>query len=270
MTPWMGWGEGMGDPGSGDFFRGSCPREKCGFRSWNDPVRPVSQGNCGDVLPGSAATTKNDMAKVKLELQDKNDGALRDFAINHKMAMTGNLNFPTPTPDAAIFDAALSAYSDKLDDIAEAEIELQTQRSEEDALRVTLDANLTGRGSYVDLAFTGIEAKILSAGFQVQAAASPTNSMPVPTGVVSSMGDNEGEIDVSCDAVPKTNTYVIECREHSETAAPGTWQQAKLSSRSSTSVTGLTSGKKYAFRFRALGPNDLESPWSGETVCMAP
>ena len=210
------------------------------------------------------------MAKVKLELQDKNDGALRDFAINHKMAMTGNLNFPTPTPDAAIFDAALSAYSDKLDDIAEAEIELQTQRSEEDALRVTLDANLTGRGSYVDLAFTGIEAKILSAGFQVQAAASPTNSMPVPTGVVSSMGDNEGEIDVSCDAVPKTNTYVIECREHSETAAPGTWQQAKLSSRSSTSVTGLTSGKKYAFRFRALGPNDLESPWSGETVCMAP
>ena len=210
------------------------------------------------------------MAKVKLDLQNKNDGLLRDFAIDHKKAMAGNLNFPTPVPDAATFDAALSAYSDKLDDIAEAEIALQTQRSEKDALRVTLDANLTGRGSYVDLASTGIEAKILSAGFQVQAVATPTTSLPAPVGVSSSMGDNEGEIDVSCNAVPKAKTYVIDCREHSELAAPGPWQQAKLSTRSSASVTGLTPGKKYACRFRALGPNDLESPWSGGTVCMAP
>ena len=39
---------------------------------------------------------------------------------------------------------------------------------------------------------------------------------------------------------------------------------------SAATVTGLVSGKKYAFRIRALGPNDLESPWSDEAVCMAP
>ena len=38
----------------------------------------------------------------------------------------------------------------------------------------------------------------------------------------------------------------------------------------SATLTGLTSGTKYAFRIRVLGPNDLESPWSDEVICMAP
>jgi hypothetical protein len=40
--------------------------------------------------------------------------------------------------------------------------------------------------------------------------------------------------------------------------------------RSGTVFIGLVSGQKYAYRIRALGPNELESPWSDEVVCMAP
>jgi hypothetical protein len=88
--------------------------------------------------------------------------------------------------------------------------------------------------------------------------------------VVPTMGDNPGEIGLSCQAVPKTKSDIIEMRQHSDTAVPGPWTQAKISGRSSATLTGLTSGTKYAFRIRALGPNDLESPWSDEVICMAP
>ncbi|MBN8457573.1 MAG: fibronectin type III domain-containing protein [Verrucomicrobia bacterium] len=59
-------------------------------------------------------------------------------------------------------------------------------------------------------------------------------------------------------------------RDYTETGPPADWHQAKVAARSSATLTGLVSGKKYAFRIRALGPNDLVSPWSDEAVCMAP
>lgn len=100
--------------------------------------------------------------------------------------------------------------------------------------------------------------------------ATPTTSMEKPYDVSATMGDNPGEIDLSCHAILKTKSYIMEIRMHSDTAAPGAWTQAKISGRSSATITGLTSGMKYAFRIRALGPNDLESPWSDEVICMAP
>jgi hypothetical protein len=39
---------------------------------------------------------------------------------------------------------------------------------------------------------------------------------------------------------------------------------------SSSFGQGFVPGKRYAFRIRALGPNELESPWSDEVSCMAP
>ena len=94
--------------------------------------------------------------------------------------------------------------------------------------------------------------------------------MEKPHEVSATMGDNPGEIDVTCHAVPRTKSSTIEIRAHLDTVAPGPWTQAKISGRSSATLSGLTSGMKYAFRIRALGHNDLESPWSDEVICMAP
>ncbi len=213
---------------------------------------------------------KKPMAKVKLDLKGKNDGVLREFAEAHKAAMVGNANFPTPNPTPAVFDAALLAYTDKMDEIMAAEIALSTLRTQREDLRVGLETALNTRGSYVEAASGGDEAKILSAGFAVQAAGSATTSLIAPYNVAASLGDNEGEIDLTWNAIPKAKSYLVEVREHSDTAAPGTWAFAKVAPRSSASVGGLVTGRKYAFRIRAVGPNDIESPWSGEAISLAP
>jgi hypothetical protein len=210
------------------------------------------------------------MSKVKLDLRSKDFLQLRTFATGHRDAMAGNANFTTPVPTVAEFGASLDGYDAKLDEISAAEVDLLTLRAERDALRVTLEEKLSDRGIYVETTSGGDMAKILSAAFEVQADATPTTSMEKPYDLSATMGDNAGEIDLGCHAVPKSKSYIFEMREHSDSAAPGAWVQAKISTRSSTTIEGLASGKKYAFRVRALGPNDLESPWSDEVTCMAP
>jgi hypothetical protein len=210
------------------------------------------------------------MAKVKLDLRSKTDDQLRTFGTEHKAQITGNAAFPTPQPAPAVYDPKLAAFGSKLDAIAAAEFALQASRAERDVLRSELELMLNGRGSYVEVTSGGDAAKILSAGFQIVSAASPTSSLPAPTNVLATMGDNPGEIDVSGNAVAKAKSYIYECREHADGAVSGPWAQVKVGTRSSFTVRNLTSGKKYAFRMKALGPNDLESPWSDEAVCMAP
>jgi len=210
------------------------------------------------------------MSKVKLDLKNKDFLQIKDFATTHRDAMVGNANFPTPDPTSAVFDAALGGYTAKLDQITAAEIELQTLRADRDTLRKDLEAKLNGRGEYVEKASAEEAAKILSSGFDIQAESTPTTSIDKPVSVTATMGDNPGEIDVGCDAVYKAKSYIYEIREHSDTAAPGPWGGAKVGTRSSVTFSGLVSGKKYSFRIRALGPNELESPWSDEVISMAP
>jgi len=210
------------------------------------------------------------MSKVKLDLQRKDFLKLKDYATAHRDAMVGNANFPSPEPTPAVFNAALNSYETKLDQITAAEIAMQAMRADRDTLRTLLEVELNGRGEYVGKASGGDAANILSAGFEVQADATPTTNMAKPDGVTATMGDNPGEIDVSCHAVAKAKSYIYEIREHSDTAAPGPWGGTKVGTRSSVTFSGLVSGRKYSFRIRALGPNELESPWSDEAICMAP
>ena len=75
--------------------------------------------------------------------------------------------------------------------------------------------------------------------------------------------------DLGVNRVPPAVGYIWECREHIEGQVPRPWTQAKVSRRSSVTVSGLVPGREYAFRVRALGPNEVESAWSDEAVSRA-
>ena len=121
----------------------------------------------------------------------------------------------------------------------------------------------------MESAADGDAALIQSAGLGVQSTGSPTSSLTRPENVTASVGDDAGEIDVSWNRVERARNYIVECRLHPEGAVDGPWQAVKIVSRSKFTVTGLVSGSRYAFRVRALGPNNVESPWSDEAVSLS-
>ena len=183
--------------------------------------------------------------------------------------MTGNANFPTPVPTDLIFSTAVSDFQDRLAAIAAKKAELASLLAGLPPLRSALADKLNLRASYVESTSAGVAEKILTAAFEVQAVGAPTTSLPQPQNLVASIGDNEGEIDLACNAVRKAKSYVWECRVHDDGVVPGPWMPCKISSSSKATAEGLISGKKYAFRVRALGPNNVESPWSDEALSMA-
>lgn len=220
-------------------------------------------------LPGQL---KHNMSKVKLELQKLDDAGLAALAAAHKQALStapGNTVYTTPRPAPAVFDPILAQFQAKLAEINVQEKALEAQRGQRDALRAQLEAQLTIRAGYVQETSAGDEGKIGFSAFATQNEGSPTTSMPIPQNVKAVMG-KKGEIKVSCKAVPKAKSYTWRCREHVEGQPAGAWANVKSTSTASFIVPNLTSGKTYAFSVMVLGPNNTESDWSDEAVCMAP
>ena len=219
-----------------------------------------------DEVAGPQPRTK--MNKVKLELQSRDNEGLRIYARGHRDAMVGNANFPTPDPAPAVFDPVLDEYSDALDaDLAAQEAAKTTSRIISEK-RVLLEDSLRQRGLYVDKTANGVESIITSAGFAVRAEATPTNEMPQVQNLKATMGDDTGEVDLSWDGnIKGKRGFFVEHREHTDTAQ---WGGGKFVTASKCTIEGLTPGKVYAFRVRALGPKELMGPWSDEAVKMSP
>lgn len=217
----------------------------------------------------AAPLRKHTMAKVKLELEFMTDEQVFSAAKLHKTKMTGNAKFASPIPTAAIFDQDLADYGDSLDWIKDTEAALKSRRALKETQKAKVKTNMSQRRGYVDSASKGVAEDILTTGFDIQSDRVPTTSLPRPQNLIATIGDNAGEIDLGCDAVKKAQSYIWECREHVDGQVAGAWSQVKVGGRSTITATGLVSGRKYAFRVRALGPNETESPWSDEAVCMA-
>lgn len=206
------------------------------------------------------------MAKPKLELKKKTDDAFQNFVDAVLAAMTGNANFPTPMPALADVTTQQTAFKTALADQKAAKIALTQATVTKDDARDALEVLVTHLANYVEIASGGDEAKILSAGLQVRTPAAPVGAVTAPGDLAATAGDNEGEVDLSCDPVAGASSYEWQCRLHQDGAA---WQPAKTSTNSRITVSGLTPGTMYAFRVRALGSAG-PGPWSDEATKRAP
>ncbi|MEZ5386189.1 MAG: fibronectin type III domain-containing protein [Prosthecobacter sp.] len=206
------------------------------------------------------------MAKPKLELQKKTDDTFQNFVDAVLAAMTGNANFPTPMPALADITTQHTAFKDALAAQKAAKIALTQATAAKDAARDAVETLVTHLANYVEIASSGEEAKILSAGMQVRTPAAPVGAVAAPGDLAASAGDNEGEVELTCDPVAGASSYEWQCRQHQD----GTeWQAVKMSTNSRITVTDLTPGALYAFRVRALGAAG-PGPWSDEAVKRAP
>lgn len=207
------------------------------------------------------------MSKIKLNLHRLTIPEKTARAQQIVAAMTGNANFTTPQPTLTQVSAAIdeldAAYLAAQTARQDAKNKTTTQNQKEEAL----DAALTQLAGYVESVTGGDEAKITSAGMDVRAQQTATGDLPAPEGLNATAGDRDGEIDLSWDKVDKARSYVVE--RSPDPPAATTWQHAAVSTKSQTTVGGLTSGTKYWFRIAALGPNG-QSPWGNPVAKIAP
>lgn len=208
------------------------------------------------------------MTKFKLELQKKTILQKLAMGANHIASMLGNLFYPQATRMPT--DAQYQAAQDDLQAASDAVTLLEGQltaaiatRNEKEAVWDTLT---NARAANCEAVTPNDPAKLATVGLPLRGEPTPVGDMPAPTNVRATMGDNAGEIDLQWDAIYGAGSYIVECREYNPATG---WSQIKLLKQSKFTVTGLVSGKTYAFRVRALGPKG-EGPWSDEAVKMAP
>ncbi len=206
------------------------------------------------------------MAKVKLSLRDLTVPQKVQFLRQVVTAMTGNANFATPSPTLASITTKTDDLETKFNDAQAARLTAQQKTALQDTAERAADAAVTQLASYVDNTTAGDAAKIQSAGMEVRATPAPVGTLPAPAGLVATIGDLDGEIDLDWDSVRGATSYVMQRSVDPPTAT--SWQSAGVVTKSKGSVTGLTSGTKYWFRAAAVGAAG-QGAWSNPATRTA-
>jgi hypothetical protein len=208
------------------------------------------------------------MSKVRLNLRSLSVQEKVGKAERMVTSLTNNPNFPSPTPALPTVTTAaneLRTAANEVDSIRQLGKEkTSVQSAKED----TIDGLLTQLAAYVESVAGDNEQMILSAGLDVRAPAVPSTDVPpAPEGFTATAGDRDGEIDLSWDPVDGAKSYAID--KSPDPAAANTWTHAGISTRSSYTIDGLTSGARYWFRVAAVNGNG-QSGWSDPAIKFAP
>lgn len=161
--------------------------------------------------------------------------------------MTGNANFPTPTPDLATLQDAINAFSAALaNPLSKVNTALKNQ------LRAVLIALLNQLALYVQMNCNNDETIAMSSGYSL-------NKSKQPVGVLAKASNFKAVplhncmIKLSNDKIFGADSYSYEY-----TAAPvadaSVWTIVN-STKAKTVIENLTSGKCYAFRVAGIGAN---------------
>jgi hypothetical protein len=207
------------------------------------------------------------MSKIKLNL--------RKLPIQEKIAkartivtsLTGNPNFPTPSPTLVLITGAIDALETAAATVQADKAKLKTDVSAQSEKEDSLDQLITQLAGYIQSVAGDDETKILSAGLDTKAKASSAAEPTLPEALTPTAGDHDGEVDLSWDPVPRAKSYIIEFSVDPPTDT--SWKHAGVSPRSSFTVTGLTPGTRYWFRVAAVSTGG-QSGWSDPAMKIAP
>jgi hypothetical protein len=177
-------------------------------------------------------------------------------------SMTGNANFPTPSPTLAVITTALSAFTIALADAADGGVEKTAIKN---AKRAELVSLLRQLSSYVFATAGGDMTKLLSSGFPAQKTTrSPIGPLPAPITPVLSQGPVTGSLNAS--TPPVSGAYIYNWRV-ALASAPTTYVKQQQTTAASNTFEGLTPGQVYNVELNAVGTAGT-SDWSGPGELM--
>jgi Fibronectin type III domain len=207
------------------------------------------------------------MPRIKLNLSKLSILEKLDLAKQISKSLTGNASFPAPTPPIATLDTAASNLQTAHDGVVAARQEAKNKTAIQNQMEDELDDLLTRMGGYVSSVSGDDEALITSAGMSVQQPKASAGPPTLPQSFAAMTGDSDGEIDLSCNAVNGAQSYIFEMSLQAPPNAA--WTHIQTTTKSSLTVTGLTSGTRYWFRVAAINANG-QSGWSDISTRIAP
>jgi hypothetical protein len=170
--------------------------------------------------------------------------------------MTGNANYPDPTPALPVVQTVLDAFNVAIANAAKGGTELTAIKN---AKRAELVALLRQLSVYVTGACDGDLAKLISSGFPIQKPTrTPVGPLPAPVTPVVKQGNLSGSIDAS--TPPMVGAYSYGWRV-ALASAPDTDVQTQQTSAARTTLDGLTAGLAYIVEVNAVGAAGT-SDWS--------
>lgn len=206
-------------------------------------------------------------AKVALNLHGLDDRGKLAKLYTALTKLTGNATMPDPDPTLAVAQVNYGAAKTSLDNIDTKEQELVTLRIQRDQLMDKAMDDYSSLGSYVQNKSKGDAAVIANAGFDVAGARTPAPPVSQVLNLVLTVGDFTGALDAAWDRDPSAKSYEVQVSVDPMTDA--TWAYRLTAPKSSTTITGLTSGAKMWVRARAIG-SDGPGAWSDPAVKIVP
>ena len=164
------------------------------------------------------------------------------FARQIALALTGNPNFPSPSPTVALLTTDAEALETAYNDAQSARQLAKAKTSVQDDQTETLNLVMSQLAKYVENGSGGDKAKIESAGFSVRNPPTPVGQLPAPTDVQVLPSEHAGSADVRWANVYGAKSYTIE-RATDNPAL--NWSVIGNSTKRQASLNSMGSGTKY-------------------------
>lgn len=163
--------------------------------------------------------------------------------------LTGNVNFPTPTPSLADVTAARIALTAAIKD---AQGGAHAAVASKNAAAKTLKDMLVKLARYVNSVAGGDVDMAVSSGFELAKTPDPIDKLEAPSKFEAARGTIAGEVLLRWKGVRGGRLYNVYICDGDPTTT-GVWTMAGMCSRGRFTVKGLVSDKAYSFRATALG-----------------
>ncbi|MBC8045854.1 MAG: hypothetical protein H7Y00_03615 [Fimbriimonadaceae bacterium] len=162
--------------------------------------------------------------------------------------MTGNPNFPTPTPTLASFNTAINTLETRYDNSLDGgKVKKQQMYT---ALKIVNDM-MGELAAYVQAECNNDNLIILSSGFDVKKTAEPVGPLTAPANMRAKQGSVSGTLSFRWTPVKNALGYIFEYTENPIGITP--LIKIEGVTKANQIVDGLTKGKEYWGRAAAIG-----------------
>ena len=204
------------------------------------------------------------MKKIALKLRtlSDNDRIAKVRQIAASMVANPTI-FGTSEPDAAALTAAADAVESAVtaQKVAAQAAEAATTAKEE-AMEDMIDEAMKA-ASWADSNIPEPEKR--EKAYTLEKDREATTEIAQVEDLSAMFGKKAKEIILEWDPVLKAKSYEVQMR-----IGTGPWTHVKSTTRSKVTIPNLDSGTEHEFQVRAIGPNELEGPWSDPATRRAP